>query len=130
MQTEHPRVYSNAPLPPGRILRREIDYRGISRTELAREMGFSVSLVEDVINADAPVTPEIANAIEQALGIPAYLWTRVEASYRATLAHNEIIEREGPFQNSELDGDDDDYTYEYDDEPSSASILRDEGEKT
>ena len=89
MKTEHPRVYSNDPLPPGRILRREIEYRGVSRNELARQMGRPVELVNGVINADIPVTPDIARAIEKALGIKAYLWTNLEASYRATLAHNQ-----------------------------------------
>ena len=88
-------------------------------------MDCSVELVNGVINADAPVTPEIARAIEEALEIPAYLWTRLEASYRATLAHNRLIEQEGRIHDSKLD---DEYAYRYDEQPASASILRDEGE--
>lgn len=133
-------VYSNHPLSPGRILRREIEYRGISQNDLANQMGCSAQLVDDIINADTPVTPEIAGAIEKALGIKAYLWTNLEASYRATIAHNELIEREGPIhdchmgeecptqQNYEDDEDEDDeFAYGYDERPSSAGILRDEG---
>ena len=143
MKTEQPRVYSNMPLPPGRIIRREIEHRGISRNELADRMDCSVELVNGVINADAPVTPEIARAIEDALEIPAYLWTRLEASYRATLAHNELVERDGldhacelgddcpariAYDDEDDDDDEDEYAYRYDEQPASASILRDEGE--
>lgn len=142
MKTDQPpMVYSNLPLPPGRILRREIEYRGVSRNELASQMGCSAQLVDDIINADTPVTPEIASLIEKALGIKAYLWTNLEASYRATLAHNDLVAREGPIHDCHMgencparqtyeddEDDEDEYTYTHDEQPSRASILRDEGE--
>ena len=136
MKTEHPRVYSNDPLPPGRILRREIEYRGVSRNELARQMGRPVELVNRVINADTPVTPDIARAIEKALGIKAYLWTNLEASYRATLAHNEQVATDGPNHTCDLGEDcptrqtyDDDEEDEYEqDAEIHANFLMDEGD--
>ena len=139
METKHPRVYSNQPLPPGRILRREIEHRGISRTNLATQMDTSLEAINGIINADTPVTSEIAIAIEKALNIPAYLWTNLEASYRATLAHNEIVSREGPDHACDLgqecparqtydDDEDDEAELTPDEQPSRANILMDEGE--
>ena len=141
MKTKQPMVYSNHPLPSGRILRREIEHRGVSRKELAIQMGCSVQLVDDVINAETTITAEIAKAIEKALGIRAYLWTNLEASYRATLAHNELIAREGPNHDCHMgqecpsrqtyddeDDDDTDETLTYDQEPTSANTLMDKSE--
>ena len=133
MKTERKLVSSDHPLPPGRILRREIEYRGVSRNELARQMGRPVELVNRVINADTPVTPDIARAIEKALGIKAYLWTNLEASYRATLAHNKQVAADGPNHTCDL-GDDcpTRQTYEEDEDEEDAEIparmLLDEGE--
>ena len=130
MNTNQPVDYDTHPLPPGRILRREIDFRGISRDSLADRMGYPVQLVNGIIDEQDPVTPEIASAIECALGIKAYLWTNLEASYRATLAHNDLVDREGaecPNRIDEDGDDEDEDDYIYDDESSRASVLRDDG---
>ena len=132
MNTNQPVVYDTHPLPPGRILRREIDFRGISRDSLADRMGCPVQLVNGIIDEQDPVTPEIASAIERALGIKAYLWTNLEASYRATLAHNDLVDREAAECPNRIDEDEDDdgdeNDYIYDDESSPASVLRDDGD--
>ena len=100
-----------------------------------------VRLVNDIIDASIPVTHDIAADIEKALGIKAYLWTNLEASYRATVAHNDLVAREGPMHEchmgedcpsrlTHLEDDEDDGTFTYDDAPSSANVLMDEGEST
>lgn len=144
MATRETRVWSNYPLSPGRCLKEEIDYRGISTEKLAEMMDRPIQLVNNIIDAEIPVTDEIAAGIEKALGIKAYLWTNLEASYRATVAHNDLISREGPIHDcymgedcparlTYLEGDDDDddeadETFTYDDAPSSADVLMDDGE--
>ena len=102
-------------------------------------MGCSVQLVDDFINADIPVTQEIADAIEDALGIKAYLWTNLESSYQATIAHNDLVARDGlehvcdlgedcPSRQTYDDEDDDEDEFTADEQPSRANILMDEGE--
>ena len=132
MKTERKLVSSDHPLPPGRILRREIEYRGVSREELANQMGRPVEVIDHIINADTPVTPDIARAIEKALDIKAYLWLNLEASYRATLAHNKQVAADGPNHTCDL-GDDcpTRQTYEEDEDEEAeipARMLMDEGE--
>ena len=135
MTTNQTPVYSNHPLPPGRILRREIEHRDISRQALADQMGCSIELVNDIISGAASVTPDIAADIQSALGIKAYLWLNLETTYRATLAHNELVTRQGPNHTCDLGPTcpsriatthDQDETY--DEETTSANILMDEGE--
>ena len=135
MTTNEQRVWSNYPVSPGSILKEEIDYRGISHRELATMMGCSKSSVDDIIAAKTAVTPNIATDIEKALGIKAYLWTNLEASYRATLAHNQLVAREGPNHTCDL-GDDcparQTYEEDEDEEDEEAEIparmLMDDGE--
>ena len=133
MTTNEQRVWSNYPVSPGSILKEEIDYRGISHRELATMMDCSNSLVDDIIAERAPVTSQIAADIEKALGIKAYIWTNLETSYRITLAHNQLVAREGPNHTCDL-GDDCPTRQTYDDEDEDeqaeihASVLPYEGE--
>ena len=136
MATDFKRVWSNTAIPPGNLLKREIEFRGISRNQLARLMDRTPDEIDDIIEAKTYITPSIADDIEKAIGIKAYFWTGLETTYRATLAHNEVVAREGPTHDCDLGHDcpsrqtyeDDDEDYIYDEEPSSASILMDEGE--
>ena len=96
--------------------------------------------MDDIINADTPVTQEIANAIEKALGIKACLWMNLESSYQATIAHNDLVARDGldhacdlgedcPSRQTYDDEDDDDEDeFTADEQPSRANILMDEEE--
>ena len=133
MTTREQRVWSNYPVSPGSILKEEIDYRGISHRELATMIGCSKSSVDDIIAAKTAVTPHIADDIEKALDIKAYLWLNLEAGYRATLAHNKQVAADGANHTCDL-GDDCParQTYEEDEEDEEAEIparmLMDEGE--
>ena len=139
MTSNEQRVWSTFPVSPGSILKEEIDYRGISNRQLSAMMGCSQSLIENIIDEQTPVTAKIAADIENALGIKAYIWLNLEAGFRATLAHNEIVAREGPDHACDLgeecparqtyDDDEDGLADTYDEQPSRANILRDEGEE-
>ena len=133
MTTREQRVWSNYPVSPGSILKEEIDYRGISHSELATMMDCSNSLVDDIVAERAPVTSQIAADIEKALGIKAYIWTNLETSYRITLAHNQLVAREGPNHTCDLgENCPARRTYDDDEEDQEAEIparmLMDEGE--
>ena len=133
MKTERKLVSSDHPLPPGRILRREIEYRGVSREELANQVGRPVEVIDHIISADIAVTACIATDIEKALGINATIWTNLETSYRATLAHNKQVAADGPNHTCDL-GDDCPTRQTYDDDEDddeaeiSARMLMDDGE--
>lgn len=72
--------------PPGRMLQREIDSRGISQAQLAARTNLSTKHVNLVIKGKAPLSPEMAVSLEQVLGTSAEVWLRMEADWRAVEA--------------------------------------------
>ncbi len=83
-------VANNTVLPnpthPGEFLREEIEYRGITQTKLANEIGMKVSLLNELINGKRDFTIEYAMMIEAALGIDADFWINQQASYNKAKA--------------------------------------------
>ena len=59
------------PTHPGRILKDEIEYRGISQRKLAEQMGIGYSVLNEILNARRPVTEKTAMMFEAALGVDA-----------------------------------------------------------
>lgn len=75
--------------PPGRLLQRELDARGISQAQLAARTGLSTKHINLVIKGTAPLSPEVAVTLEQILGTPAETWLRLEAAHQAHEARTE-----------------------------------------
>jgi plasmid maintenance system antidote protein VapI len=69
-------------MPPGITLLETISERGMSRDELAEEIGMSKAEVDSLILGDAALTPEIADKLASVTQIPAGFWNRAEATYR------------------------------------------------
>ena len=93
---------SNLAIPPGELLQEEIDSRGISADLLAKGLGMTAESVAEIFCGERPVTPKIALALEQLLGVAASLWLNMEASYRLTLANNfEVYGHANPFDETE-----------------------------
>ena len=46
------------PTHPGEILKDEIEYRGISQKKLAKEMGVSYTVLNEILNAKRPLNTE------------------------------------------------------------------------
>ena len=86
MMTDDQRVFSNRPTPPGALLVRELDFRGIALPEFAAAIGQPLAVVRAQADGEQPLAPELAADLERALGIPAQLWLNLEDKYRATLA--------------------------------------------
>ena len=96
---------SNLAIPPGELLREEIDSRGISADLLAEGLGMTSESVAEIFCGERPVTPKIALALEQFLGLAASLWLNMEASYRLTLANNfEVYGHANPFDEPDAAG--------------------------
>ncbi|WP_080902598.1 HigA family addiction module antitoxin [Parabacteroides sp. Marseille-P3160] len=81
-----PRMIANnlepyEPTHPGNVLKEEIEYRGMSQRKLAKQMGVSYSVLNEVLNAKRPVTTEYALLFEAALGIDAGIFIRMQADY-------------------------------------------------
>lgn len=69
------------PTHPGEVIKDEIEYRGISQRTLAKEIGMSVTALNEILNAKRPVSTATAYLIEAALGIPAYSLCRLQLQY-------------------------------------------------
>lgn len=69
------------PTHPGEVLREELEFRGITQTRLAREIGVKVSLLNELINGKRDFTIEYAMMLEAALGIDADFWMNMQAAY-------------------------------------------------
>jgi HTH-type transcriptional regulator / antitoxin HigA len=83
---------SDYAVPPGETLQETLDELSMSQAELARRIGRTPKMVNEIIAGKAPITPETALLLEQVLGVPARLWNNLERRYQEDLAR--ISERE------------------------------------
>ena len=80
---------------PGEVLAEALEERAMSQSELARRLDRPVKTVNEIVNAKASLTPETALQLELVLGIPAHIWTGLEADYRRHLAEVRALEAFG-----------------------------------
>lgn len=77
------------PTHPGKMIKDEVEYRGLSQKKLAAEMGMSPSLLNEILNGRRRVSTEYALLFEAALGIDAELWIRLQADYDMQVAKSD-----------------------------------------
>lgn len=77
------------PTHPGEILKEEIEYRGISQTKLAGDLGIKKSLLNELIKGKRDFTIEYSLMLEAALGIDADYWINLQNIYnKAKVKHD------------------------------------------
>jgi len=76
------RVWPDIAVPPGELLAETLETLGMSQAELARRAGRPVQAINEIIRGTKEITPETALQFERVLGVPAHIWTRLEADYR------------------------------------------------
>ena len=69
------------PTHPGEILKDEIEYRGLSQRDLAKQMGVSYSTLNSILNSKHPVTVEYAMLFEAVLDVNAMPLISMQADY-------------------------------------------------
>lgn len=74
------------PTHPGEVLKEEIEYRGISQRTLAKEIGISYKVLNDILNCRRPITTNTALLFEAALGISANTLTGLQMDYNMQVA--------------------------------------------
>ena len=87
-------------IPPGELLQEELEFRGVAEEDFARQIGISPQDMDRLFVGEKAITQDIADAIERELGISAYMWVDMEASYRRVLAR--LNERESAAHSTEL----------------------------
>lgn len=73
-------------VPPGETLLEVLETQSMTQAELARRLGRTPKMVNEIIAGKAPITPPTALLLEQVLGVPARLWNNLERQYREDLA--------------------------------------------
>ena len=79
-------LLSDLPIPPGETVLEGMEHHGISVQELAERISLSPQSLDELIKGEIPITQQIAEKLENVLGIPAYMLVRLEERYRQTLA--------------------------------------------
>lgn len=77
------------PIHPGEILKEEIEYRGISQRKLAMQMGFSYTMLNEILNNKRSVNTEFALLIEAALGLDAETLLNMQTRYNMQRARSD-----------------------------------------
>jgi addiction module HigA family antidote len=77
------------PIHPGEILKEEVEYRGISQSKLATQMGMSYKMLNHILNERRPLTTQTARLFEAAMGIPADMLIRIQIDYNMRVANQD-----------------------------------------
>ena len=74
------------PTHPGEVLKDELEFRGISQRGLARDMGISYSVLNEVLNGKRSLSPHLAMMMEAALGVDAAPLLAMQNEYDMQMA--------------------------------------------
>ncbi len=84
MSTDNELVPACVPTP-GEILLMELEERGWTLDEFAKQIDYPVEVVEQIINTQKHLTPKIAQRMGKALGTSTKLWHNIASDYRLHL---------------------------------------------
>jgi addiction module HigA family antidote len=93
-------------VPPGQIIRSELEARGWSQERLAAEMGRPYQAINAIVNGHKAITADTAIELGDAFGTSAVYWMNLEAAYQLYKAHQKrkaiagaklAVNREAPF---------------------------------
>ena len=84
MATE--RAWPDLAIPPGEVLAEELGARGLTQSQLARQMGRPLQAVNEIVRGKKRITGETALQLAEALGTSADFWMRLESDYELNKA--------------------------------------------
>jgi HTH-type transcriptional regulator/antitoxin HigA len=87
-------IHSNLAIPPGEYLEEVLNELGMTKEELAQRMDRPAPKLSAIFKGKKTITPDTALRLEKVLGVPAHIWTGLEAEYRLTQAREEVSRRE------------------------------------
>jgi antitoxin HigA-1 len=74
---------------PGRLLKREMTFRGLSANRLALELGVPSGRVTDILNGRRSITADTAVRLGKYFGNSAQFWLDLQSQYDITLVECE-----------------------------------------
>ena len=81
--------YGAYPTHPGEVLKDEIEERGISQRQLAKNMGVAYSVINEILNGQRPLTAKTALMFEAALDVPADSLMYLQTKYNMQTARKD-----------------------------------------
>ena len=81
--------YGADPTHPGEVLKDEIEERGISQRQLAKNMGVAYSVINEILNGHRPLTAKTALMFEAALDVPADSLMYLQTKYNMQTARKD-----------------------------------------
>ena len=85
-------IHSDLAIPPGEYLEEVIAALGMSKNELARRMNRPAPKLSAIFTGDKAITPDTALQLAKVVGVPAHIWTGLEAEYRLNLARKQELQ--------------------------------------
>ena len=82
-------MFGFTPTHPGEVLKDEIEYRKLSQVKLAKQMGISYKILNDILNEHRPITTTTAMMFEAALDVPAYSLINIQTKYNMQVASSD-----------------------------------------
>ncbi|MFN8506562.1 MAG: HigA family addiction module antitoxin [Dehalococcoidia bacterium] len=77
---------SDLAVHPGEYIADELEARGLSQRELARQMGRPYQSLNQIIRGHKPVTADTALDLEAAFGVSAQTWLNLQTAFDLTTA--------------------------------------------
>ncbi len=69
------------PCHPGRLVKSDLDYLGLSVSEAARGLGVTRQQLYKIVNCTSAISPEMAVRLEMGLGSTADTWLAMQSNY-------------------------------------------------
>ena len=89
------RIVQTSIVTAGNVLKRQIEFLGITEEELADRMGRPASAVYEIVTGQTAITPQVALQLETIIGTKPHVWTDLESKYRLARARTaELAELE------------------------------------
>ena len=81
-----------AAIAPGMVLRRVLEHRHVTQSELAMRTGLSTKTINQIMLGTAALTPDTALRLERTLAVPSRFWNGLEAAFRDRQARERSAE--------------------------------------
>jgi len=80
-------------VPPGELLRAELESRQMTQADLAARTGLSAKHVNQVVKGLVPLSADTALLLERTLNVPSRVWNAAEAQYRDSVTRRTARQR-------------------------------------
>ena len=97
METRNKRITGFRATHPGELLRDDLIERGIKQKAFAQQIGMQPSHLNEFLKGKRNVTEKLAMLLEEHLGIPFYLWMKLQSDFyydSKVIAERKVAETE------------------------------------